>query len=67
VTDDEQAGALLSAALNARDYGATGIAAILFRALLERYPLSDEAARALQFLQDAREIHDLAKPCDDGA
>jgi hypothetical protein len=68
VTEEEQAAAaLLSAALGAHDHGATQVAVILFRALLERYPLSDEAAQALQYLQDAHDVRDLSQPYDDGA
>jgi hypothetical protein len=67
VTDENQAAALLAAAIDAHDYGATEVAHILFRALLDRYPRSDEAAHALRYLHAAREIRDLSVPCDDGA
>jgi hypothetical protein len=58
VTEEQHAAALLAAAIDARDYGAIEIAVILSRALLARYPLSEEAAQALQYLRDTDEIYD---------
>jgi hypothetical protein len=65
MTEEDQSAALLAAALSAHGYGATEVASILFRTLLERYPLSTEAAAAaiaLVHLRSGREVRDVVEP-----
>jgi hypothetical protein len=56
VSDDPHAAALRAAALHAHEYGAPEIASMLFRALVERFPLSDEALDAVRYLRHGRNV-----------